>query len=349
MVDAVKESAQWASIPVGFIFLWLGIFARVDEQHRLESLLTEWWVCVELLREQGNSRLTAFLLTMYQKTDSMLKAIFGVHLFSARAIGASIALSLGGATLVVLSAMLLQIAVTRSLHDLGLVAVFLGATIWLFAVGLLQLYQPKWWRIQLVLALASSAVYVYAFASMLDSLESLSRIGDSLGRPRRPVFMELLQDSSINAAVGMVLSFMSDIVFITITRAAIQWASSTRTSGVPIVIGIVNVSLASAFVGMPLIASQRMMAGVKLTWHLLVIQLALFNVADVMVAMIFFIVAALALIHRALWPLLSRLLEVAQAEHILSHRKVLITFGVALVSFGAPHVGAFLVAILGLH
>jgi len=135
--------------------------------------------------------------------------------------------------------------------------------------------------------------------------------------------------SSILSVLGA-LGFVCDVVFIAITRKVLRNASETSRSSTIVVLVLLNVLLAALLVGPYFIDRLNLIpaSGVHLHWSPLV---ALTNMFDAALALLFALLAVLLLIHRVLWPLLARTLFRMQDIGTKGRRAILTTVGLALL------------------
>ena len=127
-----------------------------------------------------------------------------------------------------------------------------------------------------------------------------------------------------------VLGFVCDVVFIAITRKVLRKASVTNRSSTIVVLVLSNVVLAVLLVLPYLIERLNLIPPNRfnLLWFPL---LGLTNIFDVALALLFALLAILLLIHRLLWPLLTRTLFRMQDIGTKGRRAILAIVGSALL------------------
>lgn len=345
--DVASHTLRWVEILLGGCLLWLGLFTTPDEQRRYQSKFETWWVQIERLRKQGLSPLTAFLVTILEKTDHLFTAVLGPHLFSWRALGASLALAVSS-FFGVLAWDFSHRSFKPTWTGAGEAAAWVALALFFFAVGMLQPLRPRWWPLQLPLALVGAwlvvrVVYVNLVAlSIVNSLSPLFSGGGMIHSMRLP---KLMPDAGIVVASLATLAFLSDLLFVAVTRKLLRFAGEARSPALPITVLAANAGLAALLIGVPLMISHpsHWLWMRLLRWLPAAISsrsfeanvLSIFNYFDGIVALSFFFVASLAMLDRVISPLLSRLLQVCAAEHILEKRGALITAGATLA--GLPN------------
>ena len=140
--------------------------------------------------------------------------------------------------------------------------------------------------------------------------------------------------------VVMLLSLVSDFVFITSTRKILRWASIkpsfTRIGGFASAILLLGLALfLLPFALGKLDISQKARS--------IFVLLGSSNAIDAFVGSAWFLVAVLMLVHRLLWPMLERPLYALERHKVLTnHRKMIVCTGVALICVACPPVGQYL-------
>jgi hypothetical protein len=125
--------------------------------------------------------------------------------------------------------------------------------------------------------------------------------------------------------IGLTLlgGFACDLIFIALTRQFLRWAGRMSSSLKVATVVLVNLLLALVLVS-PLIFDKPHAAG-------LLQVVAASNAFDVA---LFVLLALMFLIHRALWPLMTRTLFRIQDIGTKGRRAILTTIGFALLAAG---------------
>jgi len=299
---------------VGLLMLYSGVFLTETEEGRLRNFLEELWVRVDDLHSAAMSRQAALLQQVSALTEHGMVTLFGQKLFSVRSLAsylcftmASIFLSLAllagnsptfprTATLI-WSAFFLLFALSRRLRYLGFVLLSVGAIL-----GLL-----------------------------------------SLGGVFRPYQLSL--KDVLSSSLGYLLGTLLVTGSIVLTRWSLRVASRTRN--VASLVGVIggNVLLAATLLSPLLIAflapsffvrgpeTVRTLPSGLLEFLFSTSGTTLFAAA---LAVLVVLVLVAALVHRMLWPVMSRTVY-AVHRHGLVQPKLLRAMGCACLILAWPN------------
>jgi hypothetical protein len=278
-----------------------------DEEGTLQSKFEDFWVRVDDYQHLALSKHAAFMTQVAKLETRFLDTLFGQKLISLRSIEVSISCSL-------ISSILGLSPIFRLF--VGDYAISIVALVFnFFIVGGLFLLVGK----TVVAKRRITRVVLAILAIILFSLLFTMPI-------------------SVSAAQSLVLvgGFLSDIAFIAATRWLVRAAGTmTRFWNVAAVV-ILTILLAFVLVGpypavLYTLIYKKTDPGIVLWYSAFV---ALTNVFDVMVALIFVLLSLILLIHRALWPLLTRTLFRMADIGTKGRRAILTTVGFALLAAG---------------
>jgi hypothetical protein len=149
---------------------------------------------------------------------------------------------------------------------------------------------------------------------------------------RQPVRFVLAGQTAMLQLGLFVLLFVGfgvDMVFVAVTRALIRWAAEMRRSLKVAAVVMLNLLLAVTLTSLlwvpdPVPIQIAMLRFVCFT-----------NIFDAILALFFVFLALFLLIHRALWPLLSRTLFRMQDIGTKGRRAILTAVGIALLGSAA--------------
>jgi hypothetical protein len=127
--------------------------------------------------------------------------------------------------------------------------------------------------------------------------------------------------------------FGCDVIFITLTRRLLRWAGEMTSSLKVLATVIVNFFLAVLFVS-PLLVGVHIKPIGDLRGQILltITMIAVSNIVDAVIALFYVLLAVLLLIHRALWPLLTRTLFRMTDMGTKGRRAILTAVGLAVLS-----------------
>jgi hypothetical protein len=138
------------------------------------------------------------------------------------------------------------------------------------------------------------------------------------------------------ACTMIMLSFASDFVFIVATRKVLRQIQDVQSFWTIVLIIVVNFACAICFSLLPYEwGFDKMVQGLGFVRMLGVAAYfdSMLNSIDAVVASLIAILTALLLIHRLLWPILTRTLFRMQDIGTKGRRGVLVTFGLAILSW----------------
>jgi hypothetical protein len=151
------------------------------------------------------------------------------------------------------------------------------------------------------------------------------------------IFSEHNAGSAANEAVlnafFLVGGFLCDIGFIAVTRRLIRWAREMTQPLRVVAVVALNCLLAAVLVGPMLsLASATIVINFP-SWLSWFVSISESNVLDALLALLFVFLALILLVHRAIWPLLTRTLFRMQDIGTKGRRGILVTVGLALLGW----------------
>jgi hypothetical protein len=313
----------------------LGVFCLVTatllypkEDGTIQSKLEDFWVRVDDYKNFALSKHAAFMTQVAQLETRFLDRVFGKELFSGQALGMSICFSLGiPTTWIVSQDALVGWSFSASLR------VFYPFPIFCLAVGatILFLQNRNVLRRALVIAACLCLALWIGFNSFMPRLEGLISVAALI------IFL---------AIVGIII----DIFFIAATRRLLRWAGTMSSSARVLAVVVFDLALAFLLTS-PLFLFQPVGVGTPPAIVLAKV-VALGNLFDVLLALLFVLLAVLLLVHRVVWPLLSRALFRMADIGTKGRRAILAAVGTALLGtavFGGkfPELLAKLIGKLG--
>jgi hypothetical protein len=280
----------------GAVAMYAARFLYEDEQGRIENRLEEWWVRLDDQRNAAVSRHTAFMREVARFEDRGFDKVFGHKLFSVEAFGASSALS--ALSMLAFGSLLVSLTGRPVVGTLLLIFTLLLGMITFVGSrrSLGRLFIP------FAVVFVGSAVTGVTHGSLY------------------PVVL----------LAAIIVSFISDMLFIAMTRWILRRSASLRQFAAIIGLVTLNVFLATLLSVVPylLVAYSREMFG-RMTSALVII----FNLLDSLIASIFILLAVVLLAHRLFWPLVSRPLYALRERGLRS--KAFYTVGSALIGYAA--------------
>jgi len=285
----------------------LGVFCILSaialypaEEKQVQSKFEDFWIRVDDRKNLARSRNTKFMQSIASLETSFLDRLFGRSLISLRAISMSFSLSVA-----IMSGLYSIVLLRGNLNEnseqefLPAVAVF-GCS---FGLGLASVFMQK----RLIIT-GSAVVVALTFTFGIVWFIELMPKGN-----------EDIAWTVIAASLG---SLLCDAAFIALTRKLISRAAQVTSLSKILIIVFGNLTLAI------LLLSPILLRPISLVFFVVAIT----NVLDVALAGLFFLLSAVLLIHRVLWPLFTRTLFKMQDIGTKGRRAILTAVGVALLS-----------------
>jgi hypothetical protein len=306
----------------------LGVFCVVtaimlypNEEGKIQSKLEDFWIRVDDFKNLALSHHAAFMTQVAKLEMKLLDKLFGRKLVSIQSVVLSCCLSL---TSIHVSGMILNLRIGWGIKNT------------------LSLPWVKW-----VVPPVLIAVCYLLFGSRL--VRSLLVACVIVLIATTPIYFShsaWTHNERQEVVLTLVEGFVFDVVFIVITRQFLRWASATTHSALVLAIIALDLLLAVFLAGPALSYLMHFHTELPLVGP------SLSNLLDATMALLFVFLACLLLVHRAVWPLLSRTLFRMTDIGTKGRRAILTAVGVALLSasvFGGkfPELFKDLVKILG--
>jgi len=298
---------------VGILFIYIALFLYEDEDGRLEDLIEKWWVKLDDERSAALSLQLVFLRGIAKALTDALDWFFGARIFSGRALLVSACYSLGVSNICVFSLGILQDNRFATISYGLLAALFLGAA------GLCSYMAPNGAMEQRLYDRTCLRVFLWWCVAVPTILAV---------RDRSSYFI-----LTFKLLIAVSISFACDVCSISVTRWLLRLFREAEKGLAIVIVSVLNLILSAFFVAIPLVfdSPSRPISITKVTKLGSGLQIASMNIGDIVLASSFFILASLALLHRLVWPIVSR--PIYALAHVERGRKktVFFTIGIALV------------------
>jgi hypothetical protein len=308
----------------------LGVFCLVsafllypDEDKRIQNSFEDLWVEVDDYQKLALSKHAAFMTRVAKFETRLFDAVFGHRLISAQALAVSFFVSYIGETLY---------GAVRSIYDYRH-----GDEFWRFyAVGNLRHDLES---LLLLLAISVAIVIVRKSQDWRWTVVVLSillvLVRDFQTDPTASAYYALW---IIITCAGIAGGFACDVAFIAVTRQLLRMAGETTSTVRILATVLFNLILAALLVSPLFVVKLQTISTAKeaLKQEALTIfrVIAMTNVLDAAIAFLFVALALLLLIHRCIWPILTRSLFRMQEIGIQGRRGILFAAGLALLVAG---------------
>jgi hypothetical protein len=304
---------------LGLFCLLTAIVLYPDEEGKIQSKFEDFWIRVDDYQQLALSRHAAFMRHVATVESRFLDHLFGHKLFSSRAVGVSISLSLA------------TLSISMS-YDSGRISYnpwAMGLFICSLLLGGVGLFVRRPFVFVSIIVVSALGFGVWWTARASNGSAEAYLLGAAIGVV--VVFF---------CAVG----FACDIAFVAVTRQLLRLTRGMNKSINIVMVVVVNLFLAGFLIS-PYLAEwiprehiDRLSRPSSESLGYEVLRLvSLTNIFDVVLALLFVVLAAILIVHRAVWPLLTRTLFKMTDIGTKGRRAILTAVGMALLSASFFH------------
>jgi hypothetical protein len=300
---------------LGVFCVLSAIILYPNEEGKIQSKFEDFWIQVDDFQNLALTRHAAFMTGVAKLETRFLDRVFGNRLISIRALGVSFCFSLGTMALLAMLVSYLIIRVRYPEASTGAFIIALGYLICAVIVGAACIWIENH-------TLLRNSIVIAALILLL-----LWMVRFRVGTPG------VTGEISVRIVLLVLGGFGCDVIFIALTRRLLRWAGEMTSSLKVLTTVIVNFFLAVLFVSPLLVGVNVKPIGDLRDQILLTISMiAVSNIVDAVIALFYVLLAVLLLIHRALWPLLTRTLFRMTDIGTKGRRAILTAVGLALSS-----------------
>jgi hypothetical protein len=316
--------ARPTEVLLGVFCVLSAIVLYPGEEGKIQSKFEDFWIRVDDYQKLALSRHAAFMTQVAKLESRLLDGVFGHKLISRRAITFSVLISIASLlTTWSFTETDSSGAITFELHDF--VGFVFGGSVVLaiyLVVGSILFYGARFvWNNQskgfVGGLLILSIVTLYIFIQSVGFAESQG--------------IRISGFSLFEFAAVALAGFTCDVLFIVTTRRLIRWAGEMTNSFKVCSVVILNLLLAAVLIcPLPLFHSySENELGVAFLF-----SVGVTNLWDSSLALFFVFLALCLLLHRVVWPLLTRTLFRMTDIGTKGRRAILTTVGLALLAAG---------------
>jgi len=328
---------------MGLFCVLTAILLYPNEEGTIQSTLEDVWLRADDYQKLALTHHAAFMTGIAKLETQFFNRMFGQKLFSVQALGMSFCLSFTPLMILASLGAYLDGAHFASWtpQTAGRVLYCLGLLFCCLAAGAVSLR----WRNNST-RLLRGLLIVLSFTALLLGAFAKSEAGSA--DPS-----DFPEKATVALFIVILSSYGCDIAFISATRSLLRWAGEMTSSLKVLVAILMNFCLALVFIASGvaisfLIAHSRNQQfdadcnSATLFTSCAGQMVSVGNLFDVLLALLFVGLAAILLVHRALWPLLCRTLFRVQAIGTRGRRSILVAAGFALVSWSGLSVPAWI-------
>jgi hypothetical protein len=307
---------------VGMLFLYAGFFLTETEEGQLQNRLQELWIRVDDLQSRALTRQAAFLQQASSLVAEGFGRVFGPKLVSVKSVASCLCFSMAS----------LYLSLALFGGDLPLLSkrVLFTCTAIFFACG----FSKKFRYIS------------FAVLALAAVLEIIGLKGE----------LKAYQSSPGDVALGYFFyatGIFGGVGFIALTRWSMKLASHLSNAPGLIATILSNLALSAALVG-PLIVAELLayhvsMFGPKvgpsvasgthgwLTCLIFLCKISISNLFTALAALVVVLVPLVALLHRLVWPVISRPIYAAHRHGLIAQHNFLTALGFSCLLLAWPN------------
>lgn len=304
--------ALWAARMLGGVLIYAALFLYEDEEGKIQNRVEEWWIRVRYTRDRAISGSVAFVRGLARLVGRALDNLLGKKLVSLRVAGVSYCFTFASIHLFGIIAPFIKgpHRAPFQASNIGFFLLFMCLGIFPALVNGSTAYMAFW-----------TAMLVFAYVKFVGFFLSLIYAAFGLTSTVRFV-------SFVGFFLGW--SFVSDVLFIALTRWILRRITSIDK------IYTVLVLLAADFGFLVILVLAPVEIGVNFLplWPLLGLLIMccfVLNSVDILFCLVSLLILFLLAVHRLLWPLLERPLYAFARHGMIRKKKLLWTFGLALI------------------
>ena len=299
---------------VGCVLVWIALFLTETEEGKLQNRMEELWIRVDDLSRISMRKESALIQQSSRMLSIALDRVFGPRLLSWKSLSTSVGFSMLS---LLLSVYLVVFLTHRSAPSLRSVIILVFFVILSFAPG-----RVRYCIIPLLLFL----IAVMLVAQMLPPHALDPSVYSKVHSSKQTVGILGLEGIIGGGTV-------SDILAIILIRWILK-KSSTLTN-VWTLIGFIFLNL---LIGIALLSPFLVVRYRNLDlWTAFAVGTAGSNLLDALLSALLLLVLAAALLHRGLWPIVSRPIYSAQRFGLVRHPKSLTGLAALCFMFAWPH------------
>ncbi len=330
------DSARAAAFAVGALAFYCAFFMYEDERGRLVNRVEQLWMAINDNKKRTGRTTPAVLNKVAVIVKRVLDRLLGRKLFSLQLIGVSLCYAL-------------------SALFLGAAALFEWLHFRLVHIGSIPPNLPP--NVLQLLSLAAKGLGVVGAVFMIFAvLPAIKRSGTTIVLSLVPPLLVLagsvklvILGRSTPAAgliIGLMLSLASDVVLLALVRATIRRLATESRLSVLMLSIIGQVAALGILIVLPFEASGFLLVRYGSSSALQgFATLAIFNLFTAIASSMFLLVLIFVLAHRALWPLMDRVVYPVAARRMLADPKIMAALGTTCMGVASPLVWSLLKAI----
>lgn len=311
-------ASRFLAIPIGLLAYYVAFFMYEDEEGRWQNRIENFWIAVNDYAQSSGGKTSSLFNSVAGMVTRVFNRILGRKLLSLQFVGVSSSYSLAAmclftgsflavaAVYIVTHASAMSEKLTKDAPLLLLVGVFV---LLIAFICLVLAAMPSLWpsRFSVALSLLPGLLVTYA----------VSRI----------IWFHHFDPTTFGVCAALTLGLLSDVLLLILVRFTIRRVSAKPNFSRIAVAVLLQIAGVALFVVIPVEAALHVQARVGIHQRSALgffsLLLATFNLFTGLASFLFGLVLVGVLLHKALWPTVSRLIyPLARFEIVRSHKLV---------------------------
>lgn len=315
----IRITAAVASLSL-FYVAW---FVYEDEEKVLQSKIEAWWLQFDDLRAEMVTRHVAFVVVIASRAKTTLDRILGQKTLSAQSVAAALFLSVASTSLIRVIGDLVMATAGKEPHRPA-TYMLIGAAC--LALGIAPAVSPRFGWIPKVAAPSAPAFLILSALVLI--------IPSAAPGTTRPLI--LAADTIIVASIGLTLFSLHfarrGLGIVAATRSEWKALPSILIALAPLFLLVI---MALGFIVASIAIEHIYLIKYETVEFVSIIFISALSGAGIALcyALLILSIVCLMVLHRVVWPLLSRALYNVPRHHILESKKAIGGVGVALMSY----------------
>jgi hypothetical protein len=320
--------SRFLAFCIGVLAYYIAFFMYEDEEGKWQNRIEKLWVAInDKEKSAGGSQASAFFNKVADVATRGFNRVLGRRLFSLQLVGVSTSYSFA--------------------------ALFLG-------MGFFVLYVSRQSRLGAPLPHAAEYSYLSHFLLIIGSACLLLAVLPALMRSRWSTALSLLPLScvllglirllanhsvdkgQVEILMALALSVLSDVLLLALVRLTVRRVSENPSISRIAVAVLIQACVISLFIAAPWETSEYLRG----TTGRVVLGAGIFNAFTGVASSVFLITLLFVLLHRVIWPVLSRLFYPLARHEFVHNRKIMAGVGTGCFIYALPLMSSHVAKVL---
>jgi len=314
----------------GVLLLYLAYLLDEAEERTIQSRLEEWWVTVDDASKSALARHVRLFAAAGQMVDRSLTWAFGSRLRTLRAFWSAACLTYGGVWLVIFLGRMIGSPSHRGTPQQSALRIVMAIS--MFGLGVIPAFWPSRGFLRIGCAVG------LAILALSGGLKVVSDVSGG---------MAIL--ASIASYAALIIGFTAGVFFTLVLTVFFRWGAraislTTTSRRLLLILFAQAMTVASLVVIQTIVITSNLvpysletLPTYKVLLATTMLSFSMISIVGSWPVIVYMLSLSLLIIHRILWPILSRPLYAIQRHRIFENRRILAVIGVILlITSGLP-------------